>query len=562
MGLISAEAVREQAERIAAWTQRQAQTEAQRFTGRQPFVSSYVFATLEEEGREATGFTLQLALTIDKLYQRVLGGPTKRITAEVMEEAATDAEHGFEQLVGVEPELALRRMLFQRDLAEPELLAELMRLMFEESEQDPELEPAVGATFLALKTVALAYERANGLGAEESKGSLGNVLEAQLGHPLPKIGRNDPCPCGSGKRFKKCCGQLQAPPDPEQEELSPREALGDSRTEQCFLEYMDMVSVLAPFYELLCRQRDGQWLRGKDDEFEERFEPGQPGGVPDSFHVGYLLLDLQLPSSRKSVAQLFLEQERHALPDRGQALLADLIGSYPAFYQLIELRPEDGTKRLRELATGTEWIIGDVDDPAATCGDAGEVWFCRFVGPRTDAVTFMSPLIFPPIAREELEQMVCDFLRPHLAGGLPPEEAISVAMKRQAITLAEFLLASQEEDDENGDEDTPSLLDLEEEELEDDSLLDCCDDPECDEHDPLDVQRIVGQFSADYYRRWVDEPVPALGGATPREAARSEKGRALLAALLDQFEEQNRDRTAALPPVDVAWLRRELKMKR
>jgi len=23
---------------------------------------------------------------------------------------------------------------------------------------------------------------------------------------VPKIGRNDPCPCGSGKKFKKCCG--------------------------------------------------------------------------------------------------------------------------------------------------------------------------------------------------------------------------------------------------------------------------------------------------------------------------------------------------------------------
>ncbi len=23
----------------------------------------------------------------------------------------------------------------------------------------------------------------------------------------PKVGRNDPCPCGSGKKFKKCCGQ-------------------------------------------------------------------------------------------------------------------------------------------------------------------------------------------------------------------------------------------------------------------------------------------------------------------------------------------------------------------
>ena len=32
----------------------------------------------------------------------------------------------------------------------------------------------------------------------------------EKGRPLvreePKIGRNDPCPCGSGKKYKKCCG--------------------------------------------------------------------------------------------------------------------------------------------------------------------------------------------------------------------------------------------------------------------------------------------------------------------------------------------------------------------
>ena len=27
------------------------------------------------------------------------------------------------------------------------------------------------------------------------------------GHPAHTVGRNDPCPCGSGKKFKKCCGQ-------------------------------------------------------------------------------------------------------------------------------------------------------------------------------------------------------------------------------------------------------------------------------------------------------------------------------------------------------------------
>lgn len=26
--------------------------------------------------------------------------------------------------------------------------------------------------------------------------------------PEPRIGRNDPCPCGSGKKYKKCCGRV------------------------------------------------------------------------------------------------------------------------------------------------------------------------------------------------------------------------------------------------------------------------------------------------------------------------------------------------------------------
>ena len=29
----------------------------------------------------------------------------------------------------------------------------------------------------------------------------------QISKPPPKVGRNDPCPCGSGKKYKKCCGK-------------------------------------------------------------------------------------------------------------------------------------------------------------------------------------------------------------------------------------------------------------------------------------------------------------------------------------------------------------------
>ena len=26
---------------------------------------------------------------------------------------------------------------------------------------------------------------------------------------MSKVGRNDPCPCGSGKKYKKCCGKTK-----------------------------------------------------------------------------------------------------------------------------------------------------------------------------------------------------------------------------------------------------------------------------------------------------------------------------------------------------------------
>ena len=33
------------------------------------------------------------------------------------------------------------------------------------------------------------------------------VGEKPMTREEPKVGRNDPCPCGSGKKYKKCCGQ-------------------------------------------------------------------------------------------------------------------------------------------------------------------------------------------------------------------------------------------------------------------------------------------------------------------------------------------------------------------
>jgi preprotein translocase subunit SecA len=43
----------------------------------------------------------------------------------------------------------------------------------------------------------------------ESGGRPASAPAAASSAPMrsaPRVGRNDPCPCGSGQKYKKCCG--------------------------------------------------------------------------------------------------------------------------------------------------------------------------------------------------------------------------------------------------------------------------------------------------------------------------------------------------------------------
>jgi len=52
-----------------------------------------------------------------------------------------------------------------------------------------------------LKRAKVARETSEGFEGEKPKKTVGPVTRS-----TPKVGRNDPCPCGSGKKYKKCCG--------------------------------------------------------------------------------------------------------------------------------------------------------------------------------------------------------------------------------------------------------------------------------------------------------------------------------------------------------------------
>jgi uncharacterized protein len=47
--------------------------------------------------------------------------------------------------------------------------------------------------------------------AQRRAGARAARRHTMYGRSTPKVGRNDPCPCGSGRKFKHCCRSAGSP---------------------------------------------------------------------------------------------------------------------------------------------------------------------------------------------------------------------------------------------------------------------------------------------------------------------------------------------------------------
>jgi hypothetical protein len=74
---------------------------------------------------------------------------------------------------------------------------------------------------------------------------------------------------------------------------------------------------------------------------------------------------------------------------------------------------------------------------------------------------------------------------------------------------------------------------------------------------PPEVAEALREWIERHYASWMDEPLPALGGQTPRAAARTGEGRERVNALLKMIEHRGAE-PAGPPMPDVARMRREL----
>lgn len=79
---------------------------------------------------------------------------------------------------------------------------------------------------------------------------------------------------------------------------------------------------------------------------------------------------------------------------------------------------------------------------------------------------------------------------------------------------------------------------------------------------PPEVQQELLRFMEEHHEKWIDQPVPALGGKTPRETVRTKRGKKKVEELLKLFENiEERRRQAGEPWYDVNKLREMLGLR-
>jgi hypothetical protein len=76
---------------------------------------------------------------------------------------------------------------------------------------------------------------------------------------------------------------------------------------------------------------------------------------------------------------------------------------------------------------------------------------------------------------------------------------------------------------------------------------------------PAEAARVLAEFKDRHYRTWPDVPLPALGGRTPRHAARLKTLRPRLIDLLKDLENHEaRAASPGSPAYDFGWVWRDL----
>jgi SEC-C motif/Protein of unknown function (DUF2384) len=207
--------------------------------------------------------------------------------------------------------------------------------------------------------------------------------------PLPspqKTGRNDPCPCGSGKKYKQCCLK-----DAVTSEESPwsqqREASG------WLVQQMLNFARRRFAKDLLAA-----WLDFNQDDSPVPIEEDPQEG---QIFVPYLLFDWDPePRSRRRpplaglIARSYLLKMGSRLPELERLILEQAVTQPLSFYEVVRCDPGEGMVLRDVLIGGEVAVIERTASRMLRPGDLGYGQICEL--PEVTTLGRLAPLCIPP----------------------------------------------------------------------------------------------------------------------------------------------------------------------
>ncbi len=211
-----------------------------------------------------------------------------------------------------------------------------------------------------------------------------------------KIGRNDPCPCGSGKKYKKCCLGKEAGAEPES---ISHHGSQDSEEKEPF-EWETLANMYNRFrsYELKkkphikeykqIRKMHGEIIDSmvdyyQNDNFEQKVDPAyKPDVAPTrknrreaatlylheldfdmesdrSVHAFYDMLIYKAAPNLSCITEDYISSHRFRKPEKIE-MLQSMLDSRLGLFEVIGRDSKEGYAQIRDVLNAAEYTLTDM----------------------------------------------------------------------------------------------------------------------------------------------------------------------------------------------------------
>jgi hypothetical protein len=172
---------------------------AQRLQKEQPFLLQHAAAVKNEHGDAVGEAAVFYATLIWAMFDRGRDGTLPRLTAQNLGDADKVVSEALSTIEGLADKPPHERVAPALAETQPNVYAKLVSLISEDVKEAAMTHETAATIIKPTEVVIEAFDAAlSGRRPGERQGTI--VADA-------KVGRNEPCPCGSGKKFKKCHGE-------------------------------------------------------------------------------------------------------------------------------------------------------------------------------------------------------------------------------------------------------------------------------------------------------------------------------------------------------------------